>query len=114
MDNVHETLNDIHEMEEALREGFRTLPSGSDSLNEEELESELNDLLAENGEVGTSATSSSSDVTNIEIEPTKVRIGKRVLDLADLPDVPRDAPVSTPNKSNDDSLEARWKRLRAD
>lgn len=115
MENVHETINDMHEMEEALREGFRTLPSASDSLNDEDLENELNDLLNANGDnIEVKSPSSLSDANEIDSSNFQVRIGKRVLDLSDLPDVPKNTPISTSSKSSLDLLETRWKRLRAE
>jgi hypothetical protein len=46
MDSVLETMQDYRDVEEALREGFRSLPAG-DSVEEAELESELNELIRE-------------------------------------------------------------------
>uniref|UniRef100_A0A915CW07 Charged multivesicular body protein 7 n=1 Tax=Ditylenchus dipsaci TaxID=166011 RepID=A0A915CW07_9BILA len=101
MDSMHEIMSEYNDVEEALRDGFRNLPTHSDSVDETELEAELNEILAENGKTQEKA-----------LQPNQVRIGKRVLDLGDLPDVPTSSLSGLTDSSAKESLEARWKRLR--
>jgi len=97
VENVNEILQDYQDIEETIRGGFRNLASHSGSVDEAELESELNELLEE------------AEEEKAKAEPAienRVRIGKRILDF-DLPEVPSGLP-----NGNETALEERWKRLR--
>lgn len=118
MDSVLETMQDYRDVEDALREGFRAMPAG-DSVDEAELESELNELIREAAaeeEKGKPAKEPSISQPTA-VTGNRVRIGKRVLDLSDLPEVPTSS-IGAPSTSRgteengDVSLEERWKRLR--
>ena len=118
MDNVLETMQDYKDMEEALRDGLRSISSVD--VPDEELESELNELIRED-EAEKMRTEEVKLViprpaTAAEQNGNRVRVGKRVLDLSDLPEVPSGftgPSTSSANKNGrDDSLEERWKRLR--
>ncbi|KAI1729652.1 snf7 domain-containing protein [Ditylenchus destructor] len=104
IDNVHEVMNDYMDIEDTIREGLKNMPT-SDTVDDAELESELNEILAEGA--GKKSAEPAKDV----LSPNQVRVGKRVLDLGDLPDVPSNAIDESPEKARE-SLEARWKRLR--
>lgn len=108
MDNVLETMQDYKDVEEALRDGFRSM--GGDTLDEAELEGELNEMIRE-------AAAEEEKIKQKEpaAEDNRVRIGKRVLDLSDLPEVPNKQPSAagpSTSKEENGTLEERWKRLR--
>lgn len=127
MDSVLETMQDYRDVEEALREGFRSLPAG-DSVEEAELESELNELIREAAAEEEEKKREADIGQPIAESGNRVRVGKRTLDLSDLPEVPAGMPMglgdfvgpSTSSASsraamengNGASLEERWKRLR--
>ncbi|KAL3090028.1 hypothetical protein niasHS_006480 [Heterodera schachtii] len=108
MDGVLETMQDYQDVEEALREGFKHLPlAGGESVDEAELESELNELIRE--EEGAKALEEAEErraaerakaiavpvavPAAIAEENNRIRVGKRVLDLGDLlPEVPKGEP----------------------
>lgn len=119
MDNLLETMQDYRDMEDALRDGLRSMSSVD--VPDEELESELNELIRE--DEASKLISEESPViiprpATVAVENgNRVRVGKRVLDLSDLPEVPSSftggPSTSSANKNGkDDSLEERWKRLR--
>jgi len=72
-----------------------------DSVDEDELETELRELLAEDKQ---------REETEAVVGPNQVRVGKRVLDIDALPAVPSSKLPASKAKPND--LEERWKRLR--
>ena len=94
------------------------MPAG-DSVDEAELESELNELIREAAaeEEKGRPMKEPSVPQPTEVTGNRVRIGKRVLDLSDLPEVPTSS-IGVPSTSRatpengDVSLEERWKRLR--
>jgi hypothetical protein len=118
MENVLETMQDYRDIEDVLRDGFRSI--SSIDVPDEELESELNELIREDE---TEKMRSEEATFGIPRPATvavpngnRIRVGKRVLDLSDLPEVPSGftgPSTSSANKNGrDDSLEERWKRLR--
>lgn len=119
MDSVLETMQDYQDVEEALREGFKNLPAAGDSVDEAELESELNELIREGAEEEERARAKEEPPV-IPVADNRVRVGKRVLDLTDFPEVPTGGIPSTATpassshsaENGDNSLEERWKRLR--
>ncbi|KAI3421059.1 hypothetical protein GPALN_014685 [Globodera pallida] len=128
MDSVMETMQDYQDVEEALREGFKHLPSAaSESLDDAELESELNALIREGEEEEQRVAERAWPKVPVPVaveDNNRIRVGKRVLDLGDLPEVPKGGPAqifaaasssSTPvlaENGGTSSLEERWKRLR--
>lgn len=121
MDNLLETMQDYRDMEVAMRDGLRSISSVE--VPDEELESELNELIRED-EAEKLISEELAFVTPPRSLPVavengnRVRVGKRVLDLSDLPEVPSGFTTNSPSTSSankngkDDSLEERWKRLR--
>lgn len=128
-----ETMQDYHDVEEAMREGFKNMPIAGDSVDEAELESELNELLREGGvsepQAEAAKPSAYPTLPPLVLQPVaeeqsnRVRVGKRAFDLSDLPEVPTGGGIalssmpSTSSKSAAQengaiSLEERWKRLR--
>jgi hypothetical protein len=101
-------MDDYNDIEEAMRCGINSL---SDTTDDAELESELNELIEQD-----KSESARNDLKLPEVlaNSNTVRVGKRVLDF-DLPAVPSSGPSTSreasPNKP-EFSLEERWKRLR--
>jgi len=106
MDSVHEALQEFNDVSTSIREGFQNMPGAIDeSVNEAELEDELNAILAEEG--------MAPPASELDSEKNLVKVGKRILDMSDLPDVPNRSPgKSSPRPTTDKELEERWKRLR--
>jgi hypothetical protein len=86
------------------------MPTG-DSVEEAELESELNELIKEVAEEDQEVKAKLS-------AESRVRIGKRQFDLSDLPEVPSgtlagpSTSKAAATENGDTSLEERWKRLK--
>uniref|UniRef100_A0A915M5G5 Charged multivesicular body protein 7 n=1 Tax=Meloidogyne javanica TaxID=6303 RepID=A0A915M5G5_MELJA len=114
MDDLLETMQDYRDMNEALHDGLRSMSSVD--VPDEELESELNELIREDEAARVKEVSPPLILPRpFPVENgNRVRVGKRVLDLSDLPEVPSGGPsTSSANRNGrDDSLEERWKRLR--
>ena len=114
MDDLLETMQDYRDMNEALHDGLRSMSSVD--VPDEELESELNELIREDEAARVKEVSPPLILPRpVPVENgNRVRVGKRVLDLSDLPEVPSGGPsTSSANRNGrDDSLEERWKRLR--
>ncbi len=104
--SINRAFKDYQDIDNALREGISNISAHGDSVDEDELETELREILAEDkykgekeGEGGT-------------VGPSQVRLGKRILEISDLPDVPTRSLASTTPKGKGVDLEERWKRLR--
>lgn len=105
MDSVHDAMEDFREIEDTIRDGMANL-SGVTAEDTSALEAELNDLLAEEKEAAAAGN--------------KVKIGGRVVDLSELPEVPtgikRRAEAAEEQNGTEKvrrSIEDRLKRLRA-
>ncbi|KAH7717176.1 Protein T24B8.2 [Aphelenchoides avenae] len=108
MDSVHDAMDDYREIEETIRDGMANL-SGATAEDMSALESELNELIAQDKEAAAAGN--------------RVKIGGKVVDLGELPEVPAGVPQSSKAaaaaEQNGDgaatrrSIEDRLKRLRA-
>lgn len=103
IDSVQDVMDDYKEIEDALSEGLRMMPSAA-TIDEGELEAELNEIL-EGDKKAKEAASAKAEIEN------RVKVGQRVIDLNDLPEVPSHVPPKA-DKLNGKSLEERWRRLR--
>lgn len=113
VESINELISDYGDIEETLRCGFSTM-SHSDSIDEAELESELNELIEDTKEE--EKADQKEPKTKFPISANSIRVGKRILDLElDLPEVPSAGPSFSKESLSTNgnvSLEERWKRLR--
>uniref|UniRef100_A0A914C8I5 Charged multivesicular body protein 7 n=1 Tax=Acrobeloides nanus TaxID=290746 RepID=A0A914C8I5_9BILA len=103
IDSVQDVMDDYKEIEDALSEGIKMMPSAA-TIDEGELEAELNEIL-EGDKKAKEAASAKAEIEN------RVKVGQRVIDLNDLPEVPSHVPPKA-DKLNGKSLEERWRKLR--
>lgn len=106
MDSVHDAMEDYREIEETIRDGMANM-SGTTAEDMSALESELNELIAQDKEAAAAGN--------------RVKIGGKVVELDELPQVPSGVPQPSKAAAEQNgnaaatrrSIEDRLKRLRA-